>query len=272
VLVHDTDRINKVAAHPLPGSDSFLAVTQTWSMNPLRITEISGGAVTREKTIGESPPFDPSDAAPTIFLWMMMIQYGIVLTLPLILAVVLSVLMRRDRIGVFTAEEGRANHASIARRAVAQLIDGVVVAGPMPVAMYLMMSSFWEDALDQAEGFWDAMITGWPFAAAFAWAVLLFLVFVVTEGRWGITPGKLVARIRVLGTDLEPCGFGRALVRNLLKFIDGFFNFLVGIMVVALSENWQRLGDMAARTVVVDVRRLGGAVGVVGGSDPTSTG
>lgn len=36
-----------------------------------------------------------------------------------------------------------------------------------------------------------------------------------------------------------------------IEAIDGFFNFMVGIMVVALSENWQRVGDMAARTVVV---------------------
>ena len=56
-------------------------------------------------------------------------------------------------------------------------------------------------------------------------------------------------------SDLEPCGFSRALVRNFLKVIDGFFNFMVGIMVVALSENWQRVGDMAARTVVVAVDR-----------------
>ncbi len=57
-----------------------------------------------------------------------------------------------------------------------------------------------------------------------------------------------------MGTDLMPCGFGRAFVRNILKFVDGFFNFMVGVMVAALSHNWQRVGDMAARTVVVDVR------------------
>ena len=34
--------------------------------------------------------------------------------------------------------------------------------------------------------------------------------------------------IRVVGTDLQPCGFGRALLRNFLAFVDGFFNFLVG--------------------------------------------
>ena len=40
-------------------------------------------------------------------------------------------------------------------------------------------------------------------------------------------------------------------MRNLLTFVDGFFNFLVGVLLVALTENWQRLGDLAARTLVV---------------------
>ncbi|HHP7236475.1 MAG TPA: RDD family protein [Desulfobacterales bacterium] len=82
----------------------------------------------------------------------------------------------------------------------------------------------------------------------------------VLEGEKGITSGKWVAGIRVLGTDLRPCGVGRALVCNLLKMVDGFFNFMVGIMVAALSENWQRVGDMAARTVVIDVRSRGQSV------------
>jgi uncharacterized RDD family membrane protein YckC len=60
-----------------------------------------------------------------------------------------------------------------------------------------------------------------------------------------------VVGIRVLGTDLQPCGFGRAFLRNLLTLVDGFFSFLVGALLVALTENWQRLGDMAARTIVV---------------------
>lgn len=55
----------------------------------------------------------------------------------------------------------------------------------------------------------------------------------------------------MLGTDLEPCGIGRGLLRNLLKLVDGFFCFLVGVLIAALSKDWRRLGDMAARTVVV---------------------
>ncbi|NIS60529.1 MAG: RDD family protein, partial [Proteobacteria bacterium] len=87
------------------------------------------------------------------------------------------------------------------------------------------------------------------------WAILCLFVFSFLEGKWGVTLGKWAVGIRVLGVDLRPCGFGRALVRNLLKFIDGFFNFMIGILLIGLTENWQRVGDMAARTVVIDERR-----------------
>ena len=89
------------------------------------------------------------------------------------------------------------------------------------------------------------------FAAAFVCGLLVLVAYSYFEGRSGKTPGKWLLGIRVLGTDLRPCGFGRALLRNLLTFADGFFGFLVGALLVALTENWQRLGDLAARTIVV---------------------
>ena len=147
----------------------------------------------------------------------------------------------------------RAEHyASLTRRAVAQLIDLAIFAGPMILSTVLFMRKMLWSAMNEPEGPWDVVMFFTPIFAAFGWILVMALLFTYTEGRSGVTPGKWVTRIRVLGTDLQPCGFGRALVRNLLKCVDGFFNFMVGIMVVALSENWQRVGDMAARTVVVD--------------------
>lgn len=89
------------------------------------------------------------------------------------------------------------------------------------------------------------------FAVAFLCGLLILVAYSYFEGRFGKTPGKWLIGISVLGTDLEPCGFGRALLRNLMTFVDGFFNFLVGALLVALTENWQRLGDLVARTIVV---------------------
>jgi uncharacterized RDD family membrane protein YckC len=77
-----------------------------------------------------------------------------------------------------------------------------------------------------------ALVTG-----AFLWILLCIIIFSIMERRLGYSPGKRLLGIRVLGSDLQLCGFWRALVRNLLMFIDGFFNFTVGIMVVALNEH-----------------------------------
>jgi len=46
-------------------------------------------------------------------------------------------------------------------------------------------------------------------------------------------------------------GFRAALVRSLLRVVDGLFGYLVGFVAVLASERNQRLGGMAARTLVV---------------------
>ena len=69
-----------------------------------------------------------------------------------------------------------------------------------------------------------------------------------TTLRQGMSPSK---GIRVLGTDLEPCGMGRALLRHFLLVVDGVLGGLVGVLVISLSKDWQRIGDSAARTVIV---------------------
>jgi len=59
--------------------------------------------------------------------------------------------------------------------------------------------------------------------------------------------------IRCIKINIPDIYQSRALLRNLLKVVDGFFNFMVGILLVALTENWQRVGDLAARTIVIRV-------------------
>jgi uncharacterized RDD family membrane protein YckC len=91
------------------------------------------------------------------------------------------------------------------------------------------------------------------------WAVTAFFVFCYALGRWGRTPGKWAMGIRVLGADLAPCGFARALLRTLLlladgfMFMNGYLNFGFGALLIACTVKRQRLGDMAARTIVVRV-------------------
>lgn len=169
---------------------------------------------------------------------------------PLVLAFILAAQMRKHRICEYTSEGRSVAFASLARRGVAYGVDSVILSGPMAAAGFL-----WLDRMQDMFTFMFSprqFLTGMALIAAGGlWALIAMVIFSFMEGRTGKTPGKFLTGIRALGTDLQPCGFGRAFIRNLVKIADSMFGFLVGIVLAALTEKWQRLGDMAARTVVV---------------------
>jgi uncharacterized RDD family membrane protein YckC len=170
------------------------------------------------------------------------------MAMSLVLAVILAALMRRHRVTTHEYEGRVVAQASLTRRALAQLVDGAILGLPFALVFWSFFSDF-ETIAEEGPAFPVRLFL--KMAAAMAWTVLALAGLAVTEGLWGWTPGKLVTGIRVVGTDLRPCGIGRAIVRNLLKAVDGFFNFLIGILMVAFTPQWQRLGDMAARTIVI---------------------
>ncbi|MBI4260273.1 MAG: RDD family protein [Actinobacteria bacterium] len=92
--------------------------------------------------------------------------------------------------------------------------------------------------------------------------VLLFLVLFayhpfcegITHGR---TPGKAAQRLRVVQADGTPVTWGPVLVRNLLRLVDwlpGFYG--VGAVAVLATSRSQRLGDLAAGTLVIREHHL----------------
>jgi len=99
------------------------------------------------------------------------------------------------------------------------------------------------------------------------WAIGIFvlIVFLLQWGYFalfeafgnGRTPGKRVARIRVIHQSGRGINFVEALARNLVRFVDYFPGFYaVGIVAIFLSRRNQRLGDMVAGTLVVRDREV----------------
>jgi uncharacterized RDD family membrane protein YckC len=94
------------------------------------------------------------------------------------------------------------------------------------------------------------------FAAMFA-AIAYFLISqgygIATEWLWrGQTVGKRVMRLRVVDARGLRLSFPQVVLRNLLRFIDGLpLFYLVGGMASLLNSRAQRLGDLAADTLVV---------------------
>ena len=96
--------------------------------------------------------------------------------------------------------------------------------------------------------------------------VLLFLVVwaypIAFEVLWdGQTPGKRALGLRVVSADGAPVGWLASFVRNLMRTVDMLpVGYAFGL-VSSLVDRWgRRLGDVVARTMVVHVPRVRGAV------------
>jgi uncharacterized RDD family membrane protein YckC len=70
--------------------------------------------------------------------------------------------------------------------------------------------------------------------------------------RQGATPGKNAMKIKVLHESGTPVNWSASMIRNLLRVVD-FLPFLYGFGLVAMlfNEDFKRIGDLAAGTVVV---------------------
>jgi uncharacterized RDD family membrane protein YckC len=88
--------------------------------------------------------------------------------------------------------------------------------------------------------------------------VIFYGYFMIFEALWnGQTPGKRLVGLRVLSVTGRPVHAGEAILRNLLRVVDSLPGvYAVGIVSVMVSARSQRLGDLAAGTVVVHEKGL----------------
>jgi uncharacterized RDD family membrane protein YckC len=95
-------------------------------------------------------------------------------------------------------------------------------------------------------------------------AIAILFVFCVYWGYFaffeiiwkGQTPGKRVAKVRVIKESGRPINAYEAIARNLLRAIDGLPGMYgVGIVCMMLNSQNRRLGDYVAGTVVVHDKR-----------------
>jgi len=72
----------------------------------------------------------------------------------------------------------------------------------------------------------------------------------------GQTPGKRAVGIRVVSHDGLSINVSQSILRNLIRAIDAAPPFLPGVVSMVLTTRMQRLGDLAAGTIVVVDRRV----------------
>lgn len=88
--------------------------------------------------------------------------------------------------------------------------------------------------------------------------LIVFSYFILMEGPLGKgrTIGKMALKLRVVKEkDHSRIGFGKSAIRNFLRIIDGFFLYLIGMLLISRSEKNQRLGDSVAKTIVITEKK-----------------
>jgi len=74
--------------------------------------------------------------------------------------------------------------------------------------------------------------------------------------RGGRTPGKSIGGLRVVRSSGRPVDLTASVIRNVLRLVDGMtLSYLPTIVSIAVTKRNQRLGDLAADTIVIRDRR-----------------
>src|SRR3954451_21316307 len=123
------------------------------------------------------------------------------------------------------------------RRVLAGIVDLLIVGAGALVVLYA------GDALTgDRGGALGAVILGWA----------LYYYFALESGG-GQTVGKKLMKLRVVRADGRPAGMREIAVRTILRVVDGIGMYIVGLIVMLVTgERRQRIGDLAAATIVVD--------------------
>ena len=148
-----------------------------------------------------------------------------------------------------------------------ELDDRVTIATPEGLRLHLQLaglgSRFIAVSVDlvleviiiAVIGFIMDSVVGGAVAAAVtavsAFSVLYFynVLFEVLGG--GRTPGKRLSHLRVLRDDGTPVDLPASAIRNLLRLVDLLFAGLPALFSILLTKRNQRLGDIAAGTLVI---------------------
>lgn len=153
-----------------------------------------------------------------------------------------------DRIAIETPENVtlELTLAGVGSRMAAALLD-MLIQFALIFASGIVMAVTFEG--EEAEALQIAIVAVVLFVTLFCYDV----AFETLGG--GRTPGKRATGLRVVRERGEPVGFVASAIRTLLRLVDGMPTlYSVGVVAIVLSSKNQRLGDMAAGTIVVRER------------------
>jgi uncharacterized RDD family membrane protein YckC len=131
---------------------------------------------------------------------------------------------------------------NLKKRIIATLLDYTLFL--LPTYMYIMVFGVYNE-----EG--GKTVSG---LMALPIPIVWFMYFVIVEALYGGTLSHQGLNLKVLTLDQREIEWTHALKRHLLDPIDILLYGIPAIFAIKNSEKHQRLGDMWAKTIVVDIK------------------
>lgn len=146
--------------------------------------------------------------------------------------------------GAHTQSRRVGNTDTLGERIIAYIIDSIIagVIGGALAFIGLILGGLIGSSVSEGLG---AIITFLFFILAFVGAAGYKIYF---EANGGQPFGKQMMDIRVVMEDGSECTWGASIIRNLLLGIEGG---LIGLIVILVTDDNQRIGDLIGSTVVV---------------------
>ncbi len=128
----------------------------------------------------------------------------------------------------------------IGKRIFAGIIDYLIIYS----FLYVFISIFGEITDEGVK-----QVSGLPmFIPMIFWGIMT----IGAEQLFGKTLGNYAVDLKPISMENTKLTFGQSFKRHLLDPIDMFFLGLVGILLIKNTENNQRLGDIWAKTIVIN--------------------
>lgn len=146
--------------------------------------------------------------------------------------------------------ELRRRLAGIGSRLIAGFLDTLLIALMYCVLFILLLVA----GINVADNIGVSNAAGkWVFALLILIAFAIYWGYFVVFEMWtnGQSPGKKYMKIRVVQVEGGGISFNSIAIRNLLRAVDGIGFYAVAGITMFMTRKVQRLGDLAAGTVVI---------------------
>ncbi len=142
-------------------------------------------------------------------------------------------------------------YAGVVNRIVAIIIDTIILMVIASIiAIPFGLSAMFFSQMTTGGAITNFLTSGLFSTVGLVNFVLWILYFTYFEGTSGQTLGKKAMGIKVI-KERGKLTYSDAFIRTILRIVDAIGFYILGLIVVLVSKKKQRIGDLAAHTIVV---------------------